>query len=135
MARQLTGIVSSDKANKTIVIVVATRKTHPLYKKQYSINTKFMAHDENNEAKMGDLVSIEESRPLSARKRFTLAKIVKKAQFGFEEKDATSDVPQEELVKKQPVAVTSSAKQAPKDDEPAKKSPKVKPEKSAKEKK
>ena len=96
MARLLTGKVSSDKADKTIVVTVATRKTHPIYKKQYVRNTKFMAHDENNEARVGDLVTIKEHRPLSARKRFTLERIVEKTHAGFEEKDATADVPQDE---------------------------------------
>lgn len=97
MARILTGRVSSDKADKTIVVTVATRKTHPLYKKQYTINTKFMAHDEKNQAKNGDLVAIKEHRPISARKRFILDKILETAQAGFNEKDAIADVPEEEL--------------------------------------
>ncbi|MBI2588664.1 30S ribosomal protein S17 [Candidatus Saccharibacteria bacterium] len=95
MSRLLTGRVSSDKPDKTIVITVATRKTHPLYKKQYTINTKFMAHDEKNLAKIGDLVIIKESRPISARKRFTLDRILESARGGFEEQDAIADVPQE----------------------------------------
>lgn len=96
MARQLTGRVVSDKTDKTIVISVATRKTHPIYKKQYTRNTKFMAHDEKNEAKTSDLVIIRETRPLSSRKHFILDKIVEKAHAGFEETDATADVPAQE---------------------------------------
>ncbi|MBI1952143.1 30S ribosomal protein S17 [Candidatus Saccharibacteria bacterium] len=96
MSRQLTGRVTSDKPDKTIVISVASRKTHPIYKKQYTRNTKFMAHDERNEAKKGDLVIIRETRPLSARKRFTLDSIVEKAHIAFVEDDATADVPREE---------------------------------------
>jgi small subunit ribosomal protein S17 len=98
MARTITGTVVSDKGNKTIVISVAERKTHPLYKKQYTVNTKFMAHDEKNEAKVGDRVSIVECRPISARKRFALSKVLEHANIGFEEKDATADVPEEEVV-------------------------------------
>jgi small subunit ribosomal protein S17 len=79
MARSLTGIVSSDKANKTIVVTIQTRKTHPLYRKQYTTSKKFMVHDENNEAHVGDKVIITETRPLSARKRFVLNKIIEKA--------------------------------------------------------
>ena len=79
MARTLTGRVSSDKGDKTIVVSVATRKTHPLYRKQYTVTTKFMAHDEKNEAKVGDEVIITESRPISARKRFALTQIVERA--------------------------------------------------------
>lgn len=96
MARMITGTVSSDKGDKTIVITVRTRKTHPLYKKQYTINTKFMAHDEKNDAKVGDRVIITETRPISARKRFALTKIVERGGVRFEEADATADVPQEE---------------------------------------
>jgi small subunit ribosomal protein S17 len=79
MARTITGRVSSDKADKTIVVSVVTRKTHPIYKKQYSVTTKFMAHDEKNEAHEGDLVSIAEHRPISARKRWTLVSVLEKA--------------------------------------------------------
>jgi small subunit ribosomal protein S17 len=92
MPRQLTGTVSSDRGDKTIVITVRERRTHPLYKKQYTLNTRFMAHDEKNEAKIGDLVIIEETRPISARKRFKLAQIVEKAHAAFSEADATADV-------------------------------------------
>lgn len=76
MARTITGLVSSDKADKTIVVSVTTRKTHPIYKKQYSVTNKFMAHDEKNVAKEGDKVIIAESKPISAKKRFTLVKVV-----------------------------------------------------------
>ncbi len=79
MARTITGRVSSDKPDKTIVVSVTTRKTHPIYKKQYSVTNKFMAHDEKNEAKEGDKVLIAESIPISAKKRFTLVKVVEKA--------------------------------------------------------
>ena len=79
MAKSIIGVVTSDKSNKTIVVTVQTRKPHPLYRKQYTVNTKFMAHDEKNEAKNGDRVEISESRPISARKRFVLSRIVTKA--------------------------------------------------------
>lgn len=79
MAKTLTGVVTSDRPDKTIVVSVATRKTHPVYKKQYTQTQKFMAHDEKNEAHEGDTVVISETRPLSARKRFELTKIVGKA--------------------------------------------------------
>lgn len=78
MAKTLVGIVTSDKPDKTIVVTVVTRKTHPLYRKQYSDSKKFIAHDEKNEAKVGDKVSIAETRPLSARKRHILDKIIEK---------------------------------------------------------
>ena len=97
MSRLLTGVVTRDKSDKTIVVSVASRKTHPLYKKRYSSSAKFMAHDEKNEAKTGDLVVIRESRPLSARKRFVLEQIVEKAEVGFQEADALAGVPEPEV--------------------------------------
>ncbi len=87
MAKTLTGTVSSNKPDKTIIVTVTTRKTHPIYKKQYSQSTKFMAHDEKNECLVGDKVIIEETRPLSARKRYTLQKIVLRPAI-VEEKEA-----------------------------------------------
>lgn len=79
MGRILTGEVTSNKSDKTIIIAVKTKKTHPIYKKQYSVTNKFMAHDEQKQAKVGDMVQITESRPLSARKRWTLLKIIETA--------------------------------------------------------
>lgn len=78
MARTIVGTVSSDKNDKTIVVTVQTRKTHPLYRKQYTVSRKFMAHDEKNEAQIGDKVAIVETKPLSARKRYTLDRIIEK---------------------------------------------------------
>ena len=78
MAKTIIGTVSSDKGNKTIVVTVQTRKTHPLYRKQYTVSKKFMAHDEKNEAQVGDKVAIVETRPISARKRFKLDRIIEK---------------------------------------------------------
>jgi small subunit ribosomal protein S17 len=103
MAQTLTGVVSSTKGDKTIVVTVTTRKTHPIYKKQYTVNTRFMAHDEKNQAKTGDKVVINESRPISARKRFVLSTIIEKAGVGFEETDATADIPEEEVKPKEEV--------------------------------
>ncbi len=73
------GTVVSDKMDKTITVVVETKKTHPLYGKRVKYSKKFKAHDENNEARIGDKVEIMETRPLSATKRFRLVKIVEKA--------------------------------------------------------
>ena len=87
MAKTLTGIVSSNKPDKTIIVTVVSRKTHPVYRKQYSVSTKFMAHDEKNECLVGDTVIIEETRPLSARKRFTLTEITHRPAI-VEEKEA-----------------------------------------------
>ena len=78
MAKTIIGTVSSNKTDKTIVVTVQTRKTHPLYRKQYTESKKFMAHDEKNEAEVGDKVSIIETRPISARKRFKLERVIEK---------------------------------------------------------
>lgn len=79
MAKTITGIVSSKKTDKTIVVTEHVRLTHPLYRKQYTVTKHFMAHDEKNEAQEGDKVTIIECRPLSARKHFTLQQILQKA--------------------------------------------------------
>lgn len=73
------GTVISDKMDKTITVIVETKKTHPLYGKRVKYSKKFKAHDEKNEAKVGDKVVIMETRPLSATKRFRLVEIVEKA--------------------------------------------------------
>lgn len=78
MARQLIGTVSSSKGDKTIVVTVHERKTHPLYKKQYTVSKKFMAHDDKNEAEVGDKVAIVEMRPVSRRKHHRLERIIEK---------------------------------------------------------
>jgi small subunit ribosomal protein S17 len=79
MAKTLTGVVVSDKTDKTIVVSVQTHKNHPIYRKAYVTSKRFMAHDEKNEAKHGDTVVISETRPLSARKRHTLDKVLERA--------------------------------------------------------
>jgi len=73
------GKVVSDKMDKTIVVVIETKVRHPLYGKTVNRTTKFKAHDENNEAKMGDRVLIMETKPLSKDKRWRLVEIVEKA--------------------------------------------------------
>lgn len=73
------GRVVSDKMDKTITVVVDTYKSAPIYGKRVKYSKKFYAHDENNEAHVGDTVQIMETRPLSAKKRFRLVKVVEKA--------------------------------------------------------
>ena len=85
MAKTFTGVVTSDRGDKTIVVSVSTRKTHPIYKKQYSVSKKFMAHDETNDAKIGDTVTVAETRPISARKHFMLVKVLERAAIRHEE--------------------------------------------------
>jgi small subunit ribosomal protein S17 len=73
------GKVVSDKMDKTIVVAVETYKRHKLYNKRIKYTKKFKAHDEHNEAKIGDTVRIMETRPLSKDKRWRLVEIVEKA--------------------------------------------------------
>ena len=74
-----TGVVVSDKMDKTIVVEVRTRVRHPLYGKIMIQTTKFKAHDENNECGIGDTVRVMETRPLSKDKHWRLVEIVEKA--------------------------------------------------------
>ena len=74
-----TGVVVSDKMDKTIVVGVRTRVRHPLYGKIMNQTTKFKAHDENNECGIGDTVRVMETRPLSKDKHWRLVEIVEKA--------------------------------------------------------
>ena len=74
-----TGMVISDKMDKTIVVAVKTKVRHPLYGKMVSKTTKFKAHDENNECGVGDTVAIMETRPLSKQKCWRLDHIIEKA--------------------------------------------------------
>lgn len=79
MAKTITGVVASKKTDKTIVVTETVRLSHPLYRKQYTVTKRFMAHDEKNEAQEGDKVVIVETRPISARKHFKLECILQKA--------------------------------------------------------
>ncbi len=73
------GVVVSNAMDKTITVKVETKKTHPLYGKRVEYSKKFKAHDEKNEANVGDIVTIMETRPLSATKHFRLVEIVERA--------------------------------------------------------
>ena len=75
----LQGVVASDKMDKTIVVEIMMRKLHPLYKKYVTRSKRFKAHDEANEAHIGDTVRVEECRPLSRDKRWRLIEIVERA--------------------------------------------------------
>ena len=75
--RVLHGVVVSDKCDKTISVKVEKRVMHPIYKKYVRLHKKYTAHDESNECKIGDLVKIIESRPISKTKKWILESIVK----------------------------------------------------------
>src|SRR5687767_6768519 len=95
--KEKVGRVVSDKMDKTIVVSVERLSRHPLYKRVIRLTTKFKAHDERNEARIGDTVRIVESRPLSATKRWRMVEIVARAGEGagepiVGEEEATSEV-------------------------------------------
>ncbi len=79
LKRTLTGTVTSGKMDKTVVVSVIRRFRHPIYGKFVHERKKYMAHDPNNECQPGDVIEIEESRPLSRRKRWQIKRIVQKA--------------------------------------------------------
>ena len=78
--RALTGTVVSDKMNKTVTVLVERKVKHPLYGKIIRLSKKYHAHDENNEFHPGDIVMIEECRPLSRTKSWSVAKLLQRAQ-------------------------------------------------------
>jgi len=86
--RTVQGVVISDKNDKTITVLVETYRKHSKYGKRVKYRKKFYAHDENNEAKNGDTVTIMETRKLSALKRFRLVSIDKKAVLSVKEAEA-----------------------------------------------
>ncbi len=92
MAKTLTGIVTSDKRDKTITVTVTSRETHPIYRKQYTVNRKYQAHDPKNEAHIGDKVQIAEIRPVSKTKAFQLANIEARAVGSVELKQDVTEV-------------------------------------------
>ena len=80
-----TGVVVSDKMDKTIVVAIKTKVRHPLYGKMVNRTRKFKAHDENNECGIGDTVKIMETRPISKDKHWRLVEIVEKAKLAGKE--------------------------------------------------
>lgn len=92
MAKTLTGVVTSDVADKTITVTVTSRETHPIYGKQYTVTRKYAAHDESNEANKGDKVTISAIRPVSKRKSFKLDTIVEKSRGTIALKDEVAEV-------------------------------------------
>ena len=91
MAKTLTGVVTSDVADKTITVTGTSREAHPIYKKQYTVTRKYAAHDENNDAHKGDTVRIVETRPVSKRKAFKLDEVVKRSVGSIEVKDEVAE--------------------------------------------
>lgn len=81
VARALTGTIVSDKMNKTVTVLVERKVKHPLYGKIIRLSKKYHAHDENNEFGMGDVVVIEECRPISKTKAWRVARLIEKARL------------------------------------------------------
>ena len=123
MAKTLTGTVSSKATDKTIIVTVDTKKMHPIYKKQYKSSKRFMAHDEKNEANVGDSVVITETRPLSARKRHILTTIVKKAAISADQTIEAITKTEQVGANEHPIA-KSKVEELPEVTKPAKKAAK-----------
>ena len=107
LRRSIQGVVVSDKNDKTIVVLVETHKKHTKYGKRVKYRKKYYAHDEKNEAKVGDVVTIMETRKLSATKRWRLVSIdktaemsVKEAEKELKEEILTGEIPAEEVEEK-----------------------------------
>ncbi len=92
MAQTLIGIVTSDKRDKTITVSITSRETHPLYRKQYSHTRKYTAHDEANEASLGDKVEIVACRPFSKTCSYKLVKVLEKSHGTVELKEDINKV-------------------------------------------
>ncbi|MBQ3430001.1 30S ribosomal protein S17 [Candidatus Saccharibacteria bacterium] len=87
MAHTLVGIVSSASRDKTITVSITNRETHPLYRKQYTKTRKYTAHDEKNEAGLGDKVEITSCRPISKTKSYKLVRVLEKSKGSIELKE------------------------------------------------
>lgn len=79
LRKERVGVVTSDKMNKSVVVMVERRVMHPKYRKFVKLSSKFMAHDEKDEAHIGDTVRISETRPMSRQKRWRLVEVVERA--------------------------------------------------------
>ena len=119
--RAIQGVVASDKNDKTIVVLVETHKRHSKYGKRVKYGKKYYAHDENNEAKVGDTVTIMETRKLSATKRFRLVSIDKKAEMSVKEAEAEL---KEEAIEAEAAAEAAKPEEAPKAEEAPAEEPK-----------
>ena len=114
--RAIQGVVVSDKNDKTIVVLVETHKRHSKYGKRVKYGKKYYAHDENNDAKVGDTVTIMETRKLSATKRFRLVSIDKKAELSVKEAEAEL---KEEAIEAEAAAEAAKPDEAPVEEAPA----------------
>ena len=112
MAHTLIGTVTSDKRDKTITVSIVSRETHPLYRKQYTKTRKYTAHDEKNEAKVGDRVEIAMTRPLSKTKAYTLVKVIERSHGTVELKEDVNKAYEAEKIGADEIARAEAAKEA-----------------------
>lgn len=112
MAHTLIGTVTSEKRDKTITVSIANRETHPLYRKQYTKTRKYTAHDEKNEAHVGDRVQISETAPISKTKSYTLVKIIEKARGTVELKEDVNKAYEAEKIGADEIAKAKKATEA-----------------------
>ncbi|MBR0372437.1 30S ribosomal protein S17 [Candidatus Saccharibacteria bacterium] len=115
MAHTLIGTVTSEKRDKTITVSIVNRETHPLYRKQYTKTRKYTAHDEKNEAHVGDRVQIAMSRPISKTKAYTLVKIIEKSRGAVELKDDVNKVYEAEKIGADEIAKAKKLEEAEKE--------------------
>ena len=108
MAHTLIGTVTSDSRDKTITVSIVSRETHPLYRKQYSDTRKYTAHDEHNEAHIGDKVEIEACRPYSKTKTYKLVKVLERSHGTVELKENLHEVKVEKDTPKDKEVATSA---------------------------
>ena len=107
MAQTLIGIVTSDKRDKTITVSIASRETHPLYRKQYTKTRKYAAHDEKNQAKLGDKVEIVACRPYSKTVSYNLVKVLEKSHGTIALKEDVNEVEMPEKIGADEIAANS----------------------------
>ena len=117
--RAIQGVVVSDKNAKTIIVLVETHKKHSKYGKRVKYGKKYYAHDEENAAKVGDTVTIMETRKLSATKRWRLVSIDKKAEMSVKEAEAE--------LKEEAIEAEAAAEAAKPDEVPAEEAPAEEP--------
>ena len=117
MAHTLIGVVTSEKRDKTITVSIVNRETHPLYRKQYTKTRKYTAHDEKNEAHVGDRVQIAMCRPMSKTKAYTLVKVIEKARGTVELTDDVNKAYEAEKIGADEIARAKKAEEAEKTEE------------------
>ena len=112
MAHTLIGTVTSDKRDKTITVSISNRETHPLYRNQFTKTRKYTAHDEKNQAHVGDRVQIAMTAPISKTKAYTLVKVLEKARGTVELKEDVNKVELPEKVGADEIAKAKKAEEA-----------------------